>query len=224
MPLLSYTLVRSRRRNVALTVSREGTLTVRAPLRFPIDRIEAFIEEKRAWVDRVTEKMRLRSEEKGSHTYQDGEVFWYLGARYSLRLSERSTPSLSFSGNEFVLARRFHSRAKERFLAWYRREAKRVLAERVEYFARENNLHYQSIKVNTAKTRWGSCSGKGNLNFSFRLVMAPLPIIDYVVVHELVHLAHKNHFPAFWNAVAAMYPDFESARVWLKKNGHLLEC
>ncbi len=224
MPLLSYTLVRSRRRSVALTVSREGTLTVRAPLRFPVDRIEAFLDEKRAWVDRVIEKMRLRSEEKGSHTYQDGEVFWYLGARYPLRLSERSMPSLSFSGNEFVLARRFHSRAKERFLAWYRREAKRVLAERVEYFARENNLHYQSIKVNTAKTRWGSCSGKGNLNFSFRLVMAPLPIIDYVVVHELVHLAHKNHFSVFWNAVAAMCPDFETARRWLKKNGHMLEC
>lgn len=209
---------------MALTVSREGTLTVRAPLRFPIDRIEAFIEEKRIWVDRVTEKMRLRSEEKGNHTYQDGEVFWYVGARYPLRLSERAAPSLSFSGNEFVLARRFHSRAKERFLAWYRREAKRVLAERVEYLARENNLHYQSIKINTAKTRWGSCSGKGNLNFSFRLVMAPLPIIDYVVVHELVHLAHKNHSRAFWNAVAVMYPDFETARRWLKKNGHMLEC
>lgn len=224
MPLLSYTLVRSRRRSVALTVSREGTLTVRAPLRFPIDRIEAFIEEKRIWVDRVTEKMRLRSEEKGNHTYQDGEVFWYVGARYPLRLSERAAPSLSFSGNEFVLARRFHSRAKERFLAWYRREAKRVLAERVEYFARQYELRYTAVTINAARTRWGSCSGAGRLNFTFRLVMAPVSVIDYVVVHELAHLEHKNHSSAFWKAVAAMYPDFESARAWLKKNGHMLEC
>lgn len=224
MSSFSYKLVRSRRRSVALTVSREAVLTVRAPLRFPIDRIEAFIEEKRAWVDRVMEKARFRSEEKENHTYQDGEVFWYVGARYPLRLSERSTPSLGFSGNEFVLARRFHSRAKERFLAWYRREAKRVLMERVEYFARQYELRYKMVTINAARTRWGSCSGVGRLNFTFRLVMAPLSVIDYVVVHELAHLAHRNHSRAFWNAVATMYPDFESARVWLKKNGHLLEC
>lgn len=221
---LSYTLVRSRRRSVALSVSREATLTVRAPLGFPIDRIEAFLNEKRAWVDRVIEKMHLRAKEKGSHEYQDGEMFWYLGERYPLRLLEQATRSLGFSGDEFVLARRFHSRARERFISWYKREAKRVLAERVDVFAQKYDLRHKTITINAARTRWGSCSGKGSLNFTFRLVMAPLSVVDYVVVHELAHLAHRNHSASFWRAVAVMYPDFEKERRWLKKNGHLLEC
>lgn len=223
MSSLSYKLVRSRRRSVALTVARDATLTVRAPLRTPIGFIESFLEEKLEWIRKTLTKVQEQTRER-ERRYEDGETFWYLGERYPLRVSEEATSPLTFSKGEFVMARSFHSRAKDVFSWWYKRVAKKILLERVRFFARENNLSYKTIKVNSARTRWGSCSGKGNLNFSFRLVMAPLSVIDYVVVHELAHLAHKNHSKTFWRAVSVMLPTFETERRWLKKNGHVLEC
>ena len=223
MSPLAYTLVRSRRRSIALSVARDATRTVRAPLRTPVSFIEAFIEEKLPWVERVME--RLRGQSQGvTHRYETGERFWFLGRECSLRVSEEASRSLVFSNGEFLLSKHAHYRARSVFLEWYKREAKKILLERVSFFARENDLEYQSVKINAARTRWGSCSGKGSLNFSFRLVMAPLSVIDYVVVHELSHIEHKNHSRTFWKAVAVMFPGFETERRWLKKNGHLLEC
>lgn len=223
MPTIPYRLVRSKRKSVALSVARDATLTVRAPLRTSIDFIELFIKEKRSWVERVMERMREQSLAI-AHQYEAGERFWYLGREYTLRISGRASRSLVFSGDECVLLESSRYRARNVFLEWYKQEAKKILSERVRFFARGKDLHYQSVKINAAKTRWGSCSGKGSLNFSFRLAMAPLSVIDYVVVHELAHLAHRNHSRAFWKAVSGMFPDFEKERRWLKKNGHLLEC
>lgn len=218
-----YRLVRTRRKSVALSVARDATLTVRAPLRTPIDFIESFIEEKLPWVERVMERMRAEPSVI-VHRYEEGERFRYLGREYALRIVEQATRPLIFLNDEFALARSSRYRARSVFLEWYKREAKKILSERVRFFARENDLHYQSVKINAARTRWGSCSGKGSLNFSFRLVMAPVSVIDYVVVHELAHIKHKNHSRAFWKSVAAMFPCFEKERRWLKKNGHMLEC
>ena len=95
---------------------------------------------------------------------------------------------------------------------------------RMESFAERHGFSYRSVRISAAQTRWGSCSGKGHINFSFRLVMAPFFVIDSVVAHELAHLAHPNHSKLFWRAVADILPDFETGRHWLKKNGHLLEC
>jgi predicted metal-dependent hydrolase len=223
MPPFPYKLVRSRRRSVALTVARDATVTVRVPLRTPIDFIESFLKEKCEWIEKTLAKVRERARER-ERRYEDGEIFWYLGERYPLRVSERARLSVVFSGGEFVMAKRFHPRAKEVFSRWYTREAKRILSDRVRFLARENKLAYGAIKVNAARTRWGSCSGKGNLNFSFRLAMAPLSVIDYVVAHELAHLVHRDHSRNFWRKVASMLPEFETERRWLKKNGHLLEC
>lgn len=223
MSSVSYKIVRSRRRSVVLSVARDATLTVRAPLRTSVDFIESLIEGKLKWVKRVMRRMREQSL-ANAHWYEAGERFWYLGHEYVLRSAEKASRSLVFSSDGFVLARNSQYRAKSVFSSWYKREAKKVLSERVAFFARENELQYRSIKINSARTRWGSCSGNGGLNFSFRLVMAPLSVIDYVVVHELSHLVHHNHSQAFWRKVASMLPGFETERRWLKQNGHVLEC
>lgn len=220
---IPYKLVRSKRRSVALVISRDATLTVRAPLRTPIGFIEAFLREKAVWVEQAVERMRGR-QANAERRYREGEQFWYVGKEYPLRISETAKQSLVFSGESFVLSQRFHSRAKERFLSFYRREAKKILSDRVRCMAREKGFDVSSIKVNAARTRWGSCSGKGNLNFSFRLVMAPLSVIDYVIAHELAHIKHRNHSRAFWQTVGELFPGYEREHRWLKKNGHLLEC
>lgn len=100
-----------------------------------------------------------------------------------------------------------------------RERAKSVLAQRTAYFARQIGVTYGRIAVRDQKTRWGSCSQTGNLNFNFRLILAPLEVLDYVVVHELCHRRQMNHSTQFWQEVAQVLPDYRKRKAWLTENG-----
>ena len=111
---------------------------------------------------------------------------------------------------------------RELFIGWYKKEAKKIIAARVEWWARRFCLAYKSVNITCANRRWGSCAPNDRLNFSWRLVMAPISVIDYVVVHELAHITHKNHSRRFWSRVKAMYPDHKDAKTWLRENEGML--
>ena len=100
--------------------------------------------------------------------------------------------------------------------------AKEIINERVKFYANKYGFNYNKIKITSANKRWGSCTGKGNLNFSYKLIMAPIEIIDYVVVHELIHLIDKTHKKSFYNKVEKILPDYKERKNWLNKNGYLL--
>ncbi len=102
----------------------------------------------------------------------------------------------------------------------YRRKAKERLGEQAAYFARKMGVTYEKISIGAAKTRWGSCSGRGNLNFHWKLILMPPQVLDYVVVHELAHRKEMNHSPAFWAEVETILPDYKDWRRWLKTYGH----
>ena len=104
----------------------------------------------------------------------------------------------------------------------YRELAGRVIARRAEEYARQMQVTYKRITIRDQKTRWGSCSVKGNLNFNWRLILAPAEVLDYVVVHELAHLKEMNHSGRFWKQVETVMPDFAKHRLWLKQNGDML--
>lgn len=106
----------------------------------------------------------------------------------------------------------------------YRNAAKDYIPKRVEYYHQFTGGHYEKITIRDQKTRWGSCSSTGTLSFSFRLMLAPPRVLDYVVVHELCHLTHMNHSKEFWNMVENILPDYKEHRKWLKENGHTLKC
>lgn len=97
-----------------------------------------------------------------------------------------------------------------------------VFEQKVSLYAKLMGVSYGRITIRDQKTRWGSCSGKGNLNFNWRLILAPEEVLDYVVVHELAHRREMNHSPRFWAQVAAVLPDYQKRRQWLKQNGDLL--
>lgn len=104
-----------------------------------------------------------------------------------------------------------------------RERAKSVLAQRTAYFARQIGVTYGRITVRDQKTRWGSCSQAGNLNFNFRLILAPPEVLDYVVVHELCHRRQMNHSAQFWQEVAQVLPDYRARKAWLTENGWRLK-
>jgi predicted metal-dependent hydrolase len=102
-----------------------------------------------------------------------------------------------------------------------REQARHTIEEKIVHYASLLNVRPRTIRINGARTRWGSCSAKDNLNFSWRIAMLPPDIIDYIIVHELAHIREKNHGPGFWNTVASMLPGYKNPKSWLRKNSHL---
>ncbi|MDD3284821.1 MAG: M48 family metallopeptidase [Patescibacteria group bacterium] len=103
-----------------------------------------------------------------------------------------------------------------------KQKAENIINKRVKYYSKLENIKYNKIKITNAKNRWGSCSFKNNINLSMRLAMAPIEIIDYVVIHELCHIKEKNHSKKFWNEVEKIMPNYKQNEKWLKTKGHLL--
>lgn len=106
---------------------------------------------------------------------------------------------------------------------WYIGKAKEKIVPRVKKHARELGVNFAEVKIVDNRYRWGSCTVKNNINFNWRLIKAPMFVIDYVIIHELAHLIEPNHTPRFWNIVRAQSPTMDKAKAWLKENGQLLE-
>lgn len=214
-------IIRTKRRTLTLIVDREGKLIVRAPTRAREDAIHAFVQEKARWIRAKQERARRRNLRFAAKAYVDGEEFLYLGEPYRLEVVDIKGARLRLNGR-FRLARTAVPSAASVFERWYRKRALQVISERVEVFAAAHGFEYRLVKISNARKQWGSCGPQANLRFAWRLVMAPVGIIDYVVVHELVHLRHKNHSKRFWSTVKKILPDFRKSMEWLEENGFLL--
>ncbi len=213
-------LIRSKRKTVAIIVQRDGKVIVRAPLKASQRQIQQFVESKIGW---ILEKKAQAQEQppQTARQFVAGERFPYLGQEYALSVLPGPGTGLRF-GSGFLLNKKSQSEAALLFEKWYKAAARKILTERTRFYAQKFGLKYQKIRISSARTRWGSCSSRGTLSFTWRLVMAPLDVVDYVVVHELAHLRHPNHSAAFWAEVAGMMPDYQTHRDWLKKNGRFL--
>jgi len=215
-------IIRSRRRTISLIVTPSGTLIVRAPVRTSITYIENLVLEKRAWIQRKMTEMKNRPAPP-ERKFVSGEMVLYLGRNYPICIADPDvvcTPGISKDkfcvpcGNTADIALWLNQ--------WYIAEAARIFTVRVAWFAMITGNEPVSIRISDARQRWGSCSSSGSVNFSWRLVMAPLEIVDYVVVHELVHLGQPDHSKAFWEKVRDIMPDYKRRRHWLQENGRLL--
>ncbi|MBI5149837.1 MAG: M48 family metallopeptidase [Candidatus Omnitrophica bacterium] len=215
-----YTLIRSKRRTIALMISCDATLVVRAPAHTPLDTIEQFIGKNADWIARTVARLQRRPR-AAKKEFVSGEEFFFLGRSCPLEIRNDTHQPLDLRDG-FILNANERSRARALFIAWYKNEAKKIIAQRVGWWAGRFDLTYQSVNITCANRRWGSCAPDDRLNFSWRLVMAPMAVIDYVVVHELAHILHKNHSRRFWNKVKAMYPDYKPAQTWLRANEGML--
>lgn len=215
-------LIRSKRKTVAIIVQRDGKVIVRAPLKASERQIRQLVESKIGWI--LEKKAQAAAQEQPpalKKKFAAGERFLYLGQEYALSVVPGPGAGLRFAAG-FFLNQTSQAGAALLFEKWYKAAARRVLTERARLYAQKFGLKYQTIRISSARTRWGSCSSRGTLSFTWRLVMAPLEVVDYVVIHELAHLRHPNHSAAFWAEVARMMPDYQTHRDWLKKNGRFL--
>jgi predicted metal-dependent hydrolase len=211
-------LVRSRRKTLALVVEQDGSLTVRAPLRLSLRAIQVFVERHQAWINAQRQRWVQLHKANPPKTYRQGEPFHYLGEVYPLLRLDAEGKGISFDGRAFYLPAD-HPDPAGAFERWYRQAARLHLEQRVVYFAGLFGFGYQKVRISGARRRWGSCSQSGSLNFAWRLVQAPPDVIDYVVLHELVHLEIPNHSKAFWQRLGEVCPEYAGLRAWLKQNG-----
>jgi predicted metal-dependent hydrolase len=210
-------IIRCRRRTIALIIQMDGALVVRAPLRVSEKSIRRFAEKNAQWVQRKQAEVRA-AQPATARRYLPDELFPFLGREVPLEIVPDQDIPLVLESH-FKLAESVREQAEEIFEQWYRDQAARIIPERVRYFAEQNQLTYRKIRIGSARTRWGSCSTRGDLNFSWRLILTPPEVVDYVVVHELAHTLVHNHSARFWKQVERILPNYKTHRKWLRLNG-----
>lgn len=225
---IKYSLKRSRKRKktLSLQISSNADITVYAPYFTPVAEIDRFVEEKRKWIDRTLRSQARQIVLPQEKTYETGEEFYYLGRLYPLEavFDPLENTGVSFRVDRFVLNCPDKREMKKYYFAlWYQQKAKEHIPVRAEHFSRELNLQPRGIRITSARSRWGSCSQDNSLAFSFRLMMAPPQVIDYVIVHELMHIRQKNHSSKFWRLVIEAMPDSFAHRRWLREHQDMLK-
>ena len=224
-----YSLARSsKRRTLQITIKDSLEISVAAPRFLSQGQIESFIRQKSAWILRKLTERRSSRETRQNRNYTDGEQFLFLGKKYPIRILEQEVakPSLVFDNQQWSLKVPSESscsdrelKIKEQLTAWYRSQAKEILGTRLFHFVRLTGLEPRKIVIKTQKTLWGSCSSyTKSIQLNWKLVLAPLDVIDYVIVHELSHLAVPNHSQRFWQRVKSILPDYKQRQEWLKIN------
>ncbi len=221
---LNYQIIYSKRKKLGITVERDRSIVVRAPLGFSEQQIQAVLENKKLWLYEKTHHVQKYADEihPPGKELVSGESMLYLGRNYRLQVFEAEIESISFK-QKFIIHKTNHTQANELFKTWYMAKAKQKISPRVELHAKNLGLRYNAVKIAELKYRWGSCTPNDNLIFNWRLIKAPMFVIDYIIVHELAHLIESNHSQYFWRIVKINAPEYEKAKVWLKEHGQLLE-
>jgi hypothetical protein len=216
---LEFELRRSTRRSIGFMIDDSG-LRVTAPRRITLAEIDNAIRAKQRWILTKLEERgqrRAQRQEKAPVAWVDGAQLPYLGQDITLRLEPAQRSHCIYDAEARLLrvgvvAGLQEWQLKERVKIWYRDEAKRIFAERMAHYAPLLGVHYTSLTLSSAGTRWGSCTVGGSIRLNWRLVHFPLSLIDYVVAHELAHLREMNHSPRFWATVESVYPDYDGAK------------
>jgi predicted metal-dependent hydrolase len=213
-----YQIIRSRRRSISLQISHTGELIVKAPYLVPAFVVRQFVSNKSDWIEKQLKLVTT------FHTVKRGEIaegdeYPFLGETYVLHTGSYTQIHIAGTLNipAFLMFR-----VKKELADWYIKQAKKILTERVAYHAKIMKTSFTHITFSDTTSKWGSCSHDNALQFNWRLIMAPLLIIDYVVIHELAHTKEKNHGPKFWKLVSEYKPAYKQYVKWLRTNSHKL--
>lgn len=229
---VAYELRRVRRRNIGFMVGAEG-LTVSAPKWVPLYEVEAAIQSKSSWILKKLDEMRARGErlETARIQWKDGAAFPFLGETVIVVLDPRHgfegggmlhTDAQALPGVPRLTLHLGLSHAaseaqiRDAVQAWLMRQAKRLFTERLDHFAPRLGVQWKKLSLSSASTRWGTASADGSIRLNWRLIHFRLPVIDYVVAHELSHLRVMDHSPRFWDTVRTVVPDYAQLRGQLK--------
>ncbi len=203
---LSYKLVRSHRKTICLSLTATGEPLVKAPLYMSIESINDFVEKHHGWIEKHREKQLKKAAKQSTFTWDDGNLIPILGIGYTMSTDPVGT-GIHIDGDKLLLPANITERSTA-VTTYLKQMAYTHLKQRVDHFCQVMNVYPSGILITSARSRWGSCTGKNRLCFSFRLICAHPDAIDAVVVHELAHLRIRNHSAVFYREIASYLPDY----------------
>jgi predicted metal-dependent hydrolase len=224
----SVQVIHSSRRKTALLTVEDGHVQIIIPSTVSEDRVRQIIQKRAAW---IRQKLHLNSLVKASKPkeFVNGESFPYLGKNYRLKFVRGGEPDACMKNGflEVTIPKsgsieKHQSSIKKLIVAWYQSHAEERFLIKANRFMKQLGVNPAKVSVRDFKSRWGSCSVRGDISFNWRVIMAPNRVIDYVVVHELAHLIAHDHSDKFWKTIRKMIPDYASDKEWLKTHGKSL--
>jgi len=229
-----FEIIRSSRKTIGIIVNADQELLVRSPKITSIRQIKSLLTKKEDWIIKKLAKMSEIKAPPKTKDFISGETFLYLGREYKLKLAAEADLNelkVNLEQNSFTVyypaeleenKQKRKTAVREQLISWYRSQAKKEINKLINLHKINLNVEPNKIVIKKQIKRWGSCSSKKNLNFNWKIIMAPISVIEYLVVHELVHLIHPNHSKKFWQTVAEIIPDYEEKKDWLRINGRRL--
>jgi predicted metal-dependent hydrolase len=215
-----YIIERRRVRHARIIVSRQLEVRVVIPRQFTRSQVQSLIEEKTAWIEKQLQ--HFGKIEKARIQLAKNEIL-YQGLIYRFLLRVELAGKVLVDHESRIISSGANLLNPGLLEGWYRYQARRLIGQKTVTLGRQYGFKFGKLTIRSQKTRWGSCSNKKNLSFNWRLIMAPITIMDYLILHELVHTEIMNHSPAYWARLSSIYPQFHSAKTWLKANSWLLD-
>ncbi len=224
---LDYQITFSKKRKtIGISVDRTNGLSVSVPEGTPLNEINHILLKRQDWIVQKIQGFSEILPPPPSKEFVSGERLPYIGRSYRLQVEKKEIDSVQFqfSRGKFIVSRPVsdkhdRERIREKAIGWYKKRAFEKIRSRIEFYAPKVGEWPTEIRVKDFKARWGTCQVDGSIDFNWRIVMAPMSIIDYVVVHELCHLIAKNHSKVYWSKLSAILVDHERRREWLRING-----
>lgn len=217
-----YSITYSDRKTVSIVVERDRSVVVRVPVNTDTATIEAIVEKKKRWISEKIGHYQKYPSPVPQKEFVSGESLLYIGKPYQLYVLEEDFDGIRFDG-KFSISLKNQPIANVLFREWYFNAANKIIVPKAVALAKQIGVSFNKINILDLRFRWGSCTPKNNIHFNWRLIKAPMNVIEYIIVHELVHLLEPNHSSEFWNRVKAAYPPYPAARKWLESSGNKLE-
>lgn len=219
---ITYSLIQTNRKTISIYVEPDGSITVRAPKNVDLHKINSIVDLKRPWIYKGIAELKELNSAKANRDLVNGEGYLYMGRSYRLKIERNLKLPLSLTQGFFRLDEKQTHEAKKHFINFYKEKGRKHITERVDYFKKKVGVEPKSIRIMDLKKRWAS-RGKTRLNFHWKVMLAPISVIDYVIVHELAHLKKEDHSPQFWEIVESIIPNYAEKKNWLRLNGANLD-
>jgi predicted metal-dependent hydrolase len=216
---LEIELIRSKRKTVSIHIERDGSVSARIPEAITEDEILKVLKSKEYQIHKNLAQWSQLNQTKVEREYVNGQSFLYLGRNYRLQLTDDKLESLTFNKGYFYLSNSNKINARELFVSFYKEKLNEKLKPILKRYKDQLGVNPKEIKIMELQNRWASCTSRGNINFHWKCAMAPIDVLNYIVVHELTHLIHPNHTSTFWNEIDKVMPNYEKQIHWLKING-----
>ena len=212
-------ITKSNRKTVSIYIERDGTVAALVPAYLTDEEVTEIIKTKEYQIHKNLAQWIQLNEAKVEREYVNGQSFMYLGRNYRLRLVEEKLGEVILKNGYFLLSKQEKGKAKELFIDFYKAKLKEKISPIISRYKGQMNVEPQELKIMELQNRWASCTLKGNINFHWKCAMAPIDVLNYIVVHELAHLIHPNHSAEFWNTVDKVLANYDNHIKWLRLNG-----